>query len=171
MEDNLKGQLINTYLTHQFEEIQDAGGVDGNSIDKHNNNTINAVELPDNKILEEFKNQVRIWIDIDNSVRKLQKAIKERNVVKKQLSEKILGFMSKYNIEDLNTRDGSKLRYKVSQVKPTITKAQIKERLLENFGKAQNVEELANMVFSNENLPKMEKKYLKRLNAPTNLQI
>ena len=164
--DSLKGQLINHYLTHQLREV-DYGGEEGGSSSAPANQ-LQSVDLPDNAVLEEFKNQVRVWIDLDNTIRKLKQATSERNVLKKQLTEKILRFMSKYNIEDLNTKDGSKLRYKVSHVKPTVSKADIKERLVANYGKVDNLDELTKIVFDVATEQRVEKVSLRRFNAPAN---
>ena len=102
--DNLKSKLINSYLEQQMQETCE-------------NHALTIMEMPDNQSLEEFKSQVRAWVEIDNNIRKLKKSIKEHNNAKKELNDFILRFMIKYNIEDLNTKDGSKLRYKINQVK------------------------------------------------------
>jgi len=141
--DTLKGQLIHNYLSQQLSAVGD-GENNGGSIDE--SRAVQPMELPDNAVLEEFKQQVRMWIEIDNQVQKLQTAMRERKQMKKQLTEKILKFMGRYNIEDLNTKDG-KLRYRTTNVKPTVSKAEIKKRLVENYGKVQNIEELTDLVF------------------------
>ena len=116
MEDNaIKNSYLNSYLNQQLSE-------------SNHNNAISTIELPDNAVMEEFKNQVRSWIELDNAVRKLQHAMRERNVAKKQLAEKILRFMAKYNIEDLNAKDGSRLRYRVQASKAVVKPKEIKER-------------------------------------------
>lgn len=155
--ETLKGQLINSYLNQQLAAVGEGDEVGGSR-------AVTPMELPDNAVLEEFKNQVRLWIEIDNQISKLQQAVRERNVVKKQLTEKILRFMGKYNIEDLNTKDGSKLRYRVSTVKPVVSKADIKKRLLENYGKAQNLEQLTEILFSNQE--QVQRVSLRRMKVP-----
>lgn len=165
--ETLKGQLINSYLNQQLTAIEGDSGYDVN--EPHGGSSgssaraVQPMELPDNAVLDEFKNQVRIWIEIDNQVAKLQQAMRERNAVKKQLTEKILRFMGKYNIEDLNTRDGSKLRYRVATVKPTVSKAEIKKRLLENYNKVQNLDQLTEIVFSAQE--QVQKVSLRRMRA------
>lgn len=131
-------------------------------MDNHHQGTLRTIELPDQAVLDDFKNQVRAWIEIDNSVRKLKQAIKERNNVKKQLTDKILSFMGKYNIEDLNTKDGSRLRYKVTQVKEPLTASKIKERITENFEQINSVDDLQERVFSTKKVQKISLRRLKR---------
>lgn len=149
--NDIKGRLINTYLNQQLSEAQDAGAM------QH-------IELPDAAILEEFRNHVRLWIEIDNMIRKLRSVIKERNDAKKTLTEKILRFMSKYNIEDLNTKDGSKLRYHVTTTKVQPNKSQIKERLSQYYGSVEDLGELTEKIF--EKSEKKEVVSLRRLNMP-----
>jgi hypothetical protein len=119
-------------------------------------------EAPNNQALDEFKSQVRMWMDLDNEVKQLTQFVKEKKVLQKKLSESILHFMSQYNIEDLNTRDG-KLRYKVSQVKPPVKKAVVKERLLEYFDDKTKGEQVAKQIFDNEGVEKVQKVSLRRL--------
>ena len=85
-------------------------------------------ELPDSVALEEFKNQVKIWMELENSIKQLQQLQRERKTFKNQLTEKILGFMARYNIDDLNTKDG-RLLYKMSYVKKPLTRTTIRQRV------------------------------------------
>lgn len=155
--ETLKGQLINSYLNQQLTAV-------GEGDNNPDSRAVTPMELPDNAVLEEFKNQVRLWIEIDNQISKLQQAVRERNAVKKQLTEKILRFMGKYNIEDLNTKDGSKLRYRVANVKPVVSKADIKKRLIENYGKVQNLEQLTEILFSTQE--QIQRISLRRMKLP-----
>lgn len=124
--------------------------------------SLKTIELPDQSVLDEFKNQVRMWIEVDNNIRKLKQAARERNAIKKQLTNKILMFMAKYNIEDLNTKDGSRLRYKVSQVKEPLTAQKIKERLAQNINSIRTAEDLDEKVFATNKVEKVTLRRLKR---------
>jgi len=101
----------------------------------------------DQALLEEFKNQVKLWMDLDTQIKRLQIAVKERKNMQKSLNEKILNFMEKNNIEDLNTKEGI-LRYKSSVVKAPLKQKQIKEQLYEHFGKDKKNEVVLNSLFS-----------------------
>ncbi len=84
---------------------------------------------PTNSALEDFRRDVKIWMDLDNTIKKLKAMAKEKVKTQKDLTARIIAFMAKYNIEDLNTRDG-KLRYKIKRVKPPAPRQfVIKERL------------------------------------------
>jgi hypothetical protein len=98
---------------------------------------------------EDFRQCVRTWVELDDTLRELQAAIRERRRAKVLLSERIMKFMSRYDIEDLNTKNG-KIRYKVTYVKAPLSHSDIKCKIKENFP---NDEERANqvteMVFGN----------------------
>jgi hypothetical protein len=94
--------------------------------------TGDVVDVIDEKIFEEFKNNVKTWIDIDTQVKRLRAAIAIRKRMQDELNEKILDFMNKHNIEDLNTREGV-LRYKTSNVKAPLSQKTIKARITETF--------------------------------------
>lgn len=151
--DNLKSQLFNSYLEQQMKE----------SIDKDDKNALTIMEMPDQQSLEDFKSQVRLWVEIDNNIRKLKKTIQEQNNAKKNLNDSILRFMVKYNIEDLNTKDGSKLRYKVNQVKSKPTVSDIKKRLIENYDSVKSVDELQEKLFVH--TKETKKQTLRRINV------
>ena len=90
------------------------------------------VEVPDEALLEAFKSDVRTWLELDNTVRRLQAALKDRRGAKKQLSERILSFMARYNIEDLNTREG-RLHYQITLVKAPVTQTSVRDRIASYF--------------------------------------
>jgi Family of unknown function (DUF5760) len=86
------------------------------------------VAVPDDAVVDDFKSDVRAWLAADNELKRLTASVKEKKRQKDALSEKIMGFMSKFNVEDLNTRDG-RLRYKVTSVMAPLSQKMIKERL------------------------------------------
>lgn len=155
-----KQELLNTYLDDQTSALQQDEGSSGGALQ--------TVEVPNNDELEEFKTKVRYWMEIDNTVKKLRGIIRERNQAKKELTSYILNFMSKFNIEDLNTKEG-KLRYKVSSVKAPLSQQVLKERLLENYSTGITPDELIQKVFENRGI--VEKHSLKRLKPPKVLTI
>ena len=78
-------------------------------------------------MLEEFKKNVQNWMTFDNQMKRLAAASKQLKIKKKELNEKILDFMARYNIEDLNTKEGI-IRYKKTFVKEPLTQKLIKEK-------------------------------------------
>ena len=110
-------------------------------------------------MLDEFKENVKAWTLADNQVKRLNAASKQLKTKKKELNEKILDFMARFNIEDLNTKEGI-IRYKKTFVKEPLTQKMIKEKLNEAFKDSDSLEKI-NKIFTNRN--KVEKTSLRRL--------
>ena len=49
-------------------------------------------------LLDEFKKDVQDWMSLDNQMKRLEVAVKERRKKKKDLNLKILDFMDRFNI-------------------------------------------------------------------------
>lgn len=116
--------------------------------------------------LNEFKEQVKAWIKLDNEVKAINDKIKildnERKHRKKMidvLSAKILSFMGSNEIDELNSKDGI-IQYKKSYVKAKLNQRQIKEKLLQQFNNLEDAEERINKVFKDRE--KVERLRLKR---------
>ena len=78
--------------------------------------------------LEDFKNFVKKWLELDGYVKKAQEIIKDKKRQRNKIAEVITKFMCKYNIEDLNTKEG-RIRCKTTHTKAPVTQKQIKEKL------------------------------------------
>lgn len=61
-----------------------------------------------------LQQDVKDYLEIDDQIKALNKAIKERRDKKKKLSEEILGTMKKFEINNMNTKNG-KLIYAISK--------------------------------------------------------
>ena len=141
--------------------------------DNHDNhdNDRDIIEAPGGMTLDEFKHQVKMWMEIDNQIKSAAAIIKEKRKVQNMLTEKILAFMTRYNIEDLNTRDG-KLRYKVSRQKPSVKTKQIKERIGDCFkDDPDTANRVMKQIFDTENAPSVERVTLRRLKASQSLNV
>jgi len=157
-------EIIRNYATLNdlSNQNQDNGLVDNimnNDIALDNTNT-DLVETMNEALLEEFKNNVQSWMDLDNQLKRLEAASKQRKTKKKELNEKILDFMAKYNIEDLNTKQGV-IRYKKVFVKEPLSQKIIKERLSDLFRDDQTNYEKIEKIFTDRG--KVEKQSLRRL--------
>lgn len=96
---------------------------------------------------QSFKSQlkqiVKEYLDIDNEIATLQKALKERKDKKEKLSKLILGTMKNQDIQQMNINN-EKLVYQVTQYKTPLTKPYLNTVLSDFFkseDKAQNVVE------------------------------
>lgn len=153
---DIKSNIVENYLRQQ---MMQAGKEEDNDDQCQ---AIQAIQIPDDASLIEFKQNVRAWMEADNYIKKLQQAAKEKNVQKKCLTEKILSFMAKFNIEDLNTKDG-KLRYKITYVKEPISQKIIKQKVSEYFTTTKSSDELVHKVFDERE--KTPKPTLRRVNV------
>ena len=165
MTGNMNAALMEQYLRQQQTQFapKPAPSEAGSSVYGGRKIEQALVETPDNLSLEEFKHQVKMWIEIDNQIKHINQTIKEKKTIQKHLTEKILGFMSRYNIEDLNTKDG-KLRYKITHTKPTVKKNEIKDKLLNYFEHDKDMgKKVVSAVFEPDETAKVEKVSLRRL--------
>ena len=145
--------------------MQQAAAGNANTFDY---NLINSIveqqsaqaENIDNALLEDFKNQVKIWWELDTAIKRLQIAVRERKKAQNVMNAKILEFMRRHNIEDLNTKDGV-LRYKATYVKAPLSQRNIKDKLSEYFERDPNAMNILRKVF--EERDKVEKVTLRRI--------
>ena len=127
------------------------------AIDSSSNEMTKSIE---EALLEEFKDNVKAWLDLDNQLKRLSAASKERRKKKNDINLKILEFMSKFDIEDLNTKDGI-IRYRKTFVKEPLSQKTIKTKLEELFkDDTENFEKIAKIFTDRE---KIEKTSLRRL--------
>lgn len=97
--------------------------------------------------LTEFKNMVSEWTKIDEQVKKLNIAMRERKIHQSALSTSIMEFMQKYGYDNLNTNQG-KIVHNVRKVKQPLKLTEIKELILQNPDLS--AEELVHKIFDGE---------------------
>jgi Family of unknown function (DUF5760) len=118
-------------------------------------------ELPDNISIDDFTNLVQKWIELDNWIKKSQEIAKQKRKSKDKLGEVITHYMTKFNIEDLNTSEG-KIRCKVRYVKSGVNQKVVKEKIAELL---KDNEETCNTLITKifEEREKVEKVSLRRI--------
>lgn len=157
MDNDLKRHYMEQYLTEQQQQ---------SSIPKkqsqQQNNEIVVYNKPstDNMSMEDFKNNVKRWFELDNYIKKAQNIIKEKRQEKNAISTVIMEFMSKYNIEDLNTKEG-RIRCKSIYVKEPVNKELVAKRLSDYVHDSTKKEEIINKIYHERE--KIEKTTLRRL--------
>lgn len=86
-------------------------------------NNLNIYQVPETQNMNDheflihkqaLQQDVKDYLEIDDQIKALNKAIKERRDKKKKLSEEILGTMKKFEINNMNTKNG-KLIYAISK--------------------------------------------------------
>jgi hypothetical protein len=114
----------------------------------------------DNQEFVDFKSSVKEWLTLDDDIITLQKAIKDRKNKKDELTPKILDFMNRFKINDLNTNNGKLKFTKSLQTKP-LNKQYLISRLGDYFKDYTKGEKAASFIL--ENRDKEEKLKLKRV--------
>ena len=109
--------------------------------------------------LAEFKTQVSEWTKIDDQIKKLNIAIRERKIHQRALSEGIKTFMTKFGYGNLNTNQG-RILHTVKTVKQPLKLNEVKQIILENIHLTP--EELFKKIFESER-PVVTKESIKRV--------
>lgn len=103
-------------------------------------------------MLESFKHDVRMWIEMDNTIRLLQENIRLRRNEKQILTSRILDFMKHHKIDDLNTPVGS-LRLQVRRVRAPLSQQEILTRISDYYkNDVIASQQLRTAVFGNRNV-------------------
>lgn len=128
----MKRQLLENYLKQQSVDHQHPMAQSVTSDQPNDNLLVLYNEIPENISLEEFKNYVKKWLEYDNFIKKARDVVKEKRKSRDKLTEIITKFMCKYNIEDLNTKEG-RIRCKTSVVKAPVNQKVVKQRITDYF--------------------------------------
>ena len=108
----------------------------------------------------EFKENTKLWLNLDDDITTLTNAIKDRKNKKKQITPKLLDFMDHHNINDLNTENGHLKCQKTLRTKP-VSKKLLISRLGDFFRNTNKGEKAVDFVYSNRE--KTEISNLKRI--------
>ena len=109
-----------------------------------------------NALLENVKS----WLTIDNEIRALQKEIKERRKMKKQLTTELMTTMKSNDIDALNVPDGE-LIYNKTKTKAPLSKKHLLSSLSQYFkGDKRMIDELSKFIM--ETRDEKEKESIRR---------
>ncbi len=81
---------------------------------------------------QELLENVKTWLDIDNQIRTLQKEIRDRRKLKKELTQSLVGIMKTQDIDALNVPDGQ-LVYNKTKTKSALSKKHLITSLAQYF--------------------------------------
>lgn len=107
----------------------------------------------------ELQKDVKEYLEIDDQIIALNKALKERRKAKSKLSDNILNVMKKFEVDNMNTKNG-RLIYSVSKHKKPLTKDSIIKGLNIFFKDEEKAKTATDVVLSNREI--VEKVKLKR---------
>ena len=103
---------------------------------------------------------VKSWLTIDNEIRALQKEIKERRKMKKQLTTDLMTTMKSNDIDALNVPDGE-LIYNKTKTKAPLSKKHLLSSLSQYFkGDKRMIDELSKFIM--ETRAEKEKESIRR---------
>ena len=108
---------------------------------------------------EQLKTNVKIYLDMDDQIKALNKAIVERRKKKNELSQEILLTMKKFEIDNMNTKNG-RLIYNVSNISKPLCKQNLIDGLNVYFKNDDTAKSVSEIVLDAR--PKVEKITLKR---------
>tara|TARA_Y100000996_G_C22256007_1_gene533832 strand:+ start:320 stop:673 length:354 start_codon:yes stop_codon:yes gene_type:complete len=109
---------------------------------------------------QELLQNVKTWLDIDNQIRALQKEIRDRRKLKKELTQSLVGIMKTQDIDALNVPDGQ-LIYNKTKTKAPLSKKHLLTSLAQYFKNDQRmVDELSKYIM--ETRQEKEKENIKR---------
>ena len=129
---------------------------------------INSKNEPTSDELDNFKNLVSDWFKYDDTIRKLQIAIKERKNYQRVLNTKIQDFMFTYKYNDLNTQNG-RIKANIKTVPKPLNIKDIKTKIIEY--KELSGSELLEKIFNMDDRPIIERKTIKRIIPKVSLEL
>ena len=97
---------------------------------------------------EELKGNVKQYLEIDDQIKALNKAISERRKKKKKLSEEILSTMKNFEIDNMNTKNG-RLIYSVRKTTKPLNKKNLISGLNIYFKDEDKSAEVSKVVLDN----------------------
>jgi hypothetical protein len=82
---------------------------------------------------EQLVYNIKEWVKIENEIKQLQKAIKDRREKKKQLTNTLVGVMKTHDIDCFDINNGQ-IMYTKNKIKAPITKKSLQEILIKFYG-------------------------------------
>jgi hypothetical protein len=108
----------------------------------------------------QLKQIVKEFLDVDNEIATLQKALRERKQKKEKLSKLILGTMKTQDIQQMNINN-EKLVYQVTKYNSPLTKPYLNTVLKEFFNSQEKANSVVEHILGNRS--RVEKVKLKRM--------
>lgn len=114
---------------------------------------------PTEEELEEFKTKVNEWCKLDDQIKKLSIAIRERKKLQQAYAKFIKEFMFKFDYRDVNF-ENSRIKAVQREIVPPITMTEIKSKILEN--ESLSGKQLLDYIFDQEKRERVLKEYIRR---------
>ena len=117
---------------------------------------------------EELKNDVKKYLELDDQIKALNKALNERRKQKSKFADDILLTMKKFEIDNMNTKNGT-LVYSVSKNVSSLNKKNLLSGLNVYFNDLDKAGDASEIVLKNR--PVVEKVKLKRIAIKNKLNL
>lgn len=115
---------------------------------------------------EQLKSNVKTYLELDDQIKALNKAVVERRKQKNKLTNEILEMMGKFEIDNMNTKNG-RLIYSVTKTTKPLNKSNLLTGLNIYFNNEDQAKSVTKIVLDNRE--KINKIKLKRtINKNTN---
>ena len=162
-----KAVLFKNYLSEQADNVFIDNLLDPESIHVHKKQTELAMNEENDNDFEKFKSIVKYYTKTDNEIKDIKSKMKllveekkRRHEIIQSITPYITEFMSKNQIDELNSKEGI-IKYRKSMVKSPLTSKMIKEKLYETFGNTTDLKASLDNIFVQRK--KVEKESLKRI--------
>lgn len=124
---------------------------------------------PSAEDLETFKQQVAEWLRIDDTIRKLMIALRERRVHQRALGQKVQEFMLRYGYDNLNTQAG-RIRASTRTVRQPLRITDVRNKIMELGEEKLKADEIIARVFDVDR-PSTQKTSLRRVVPKVSLHL
>jgi|TARA_X000000368_G_scaffold416366_1_gene410124 hypothetical protein len=95
---------------------------------------------------------VKTWLTIDNDIKKLQKAVKNKRKEKKELTENLVNIMNQRDIDCMNTAQGQLIKT-TKKTKAPLSKKHLVNSIQTYFkDDGEKVQELCNYILNSRNI-------------------
>lgn len=154
----------NSHYANSLDNISQNNLIQQHQLDQLQQNNVQEDTLEEDQddfelYKKKLQENVKEYLQIDDEIKALNKAIKERKKKKIDLSQYILACMNKFEINHMNIT-GGKLIYSVSKNKAPLNKNNITNLLTKYFDNDTKGAEVCNYIL--ENREKIERVRLKR---------
>lgn len=100
--------------------------------------------------IEDIKNKMRLWVELDKELKEHKKIIKEINIKRKLLDNDLVKFMKSQQIDSIDINNGvDRVIYQKRTLKSSISKKLLENSLNEYFSGSGKAEEISNYILNN----------------------
>lgn len=125
-----------------------------------------AVPKPTREEMDDLRAQMAQWVRLDDQMRKLSVAMRERRTQQRALGSAIQAFMVKHKYDVLNTANGPQIKTTTRKVKAPVKLVDIRQKLVDLKGEHEGGE-LIRQIF--EERPVLEKTSIRRIIPKVNM--